>query len=102
MSWLGKDGEADLQYSRTAVSGGSPLTVPTFDNVADFCGIAGRSGVSDGAMQVVRCPWGAANLPFKKMDIGFSCVDGGQRVAADCSDLAAVSRRKFRLLKRWI
>ena len=27
------------------VFGGSPLTVPTFDNVADFCGIAGRSGM---------------------------------------------------------
>ena len=36
-----------------------------FDNVEDFCRIAGRSGFSDGAMQVVRCPWGAANLPFK-------------------------------------
>jgi len=26
--------------------------IPTFDNVADFCGVAERSGFSDGAMQV--------------------------------------------------
>ena len=51
--------------------GGSPLTVPTFNNVADFRRIAERSEFSDGAMQIL---W---------------------RVAADCSDLAAVSRLKF-------
>ena len=32
--------------------GGSPLTVPTFNNVADFRRIAERSEFSDGAMQV--------------------------------------------------
>ena len=31
------------------VFGGSPLTVPTFNNVADFRRIAERSGFSDGA-----------------------------------------------------
>ena len=39
--------------------GGSPLTVPTFRLLA------------------------ASNSPFEKMDIGFSCVDGGQKCAAD-------------------
>ena len=29
--------------------GGSPLTVPTFDNVADFRRIAERSGFNDSA-----------------------------------------------------
>ena len=49
--------------------------IPTFDNVADFCGVAERSGFSDGAMQVLRWMAAAAN-----------------------SDLAAVSRGKFRPL----
>mgnify|MGYP004436260945 CR=1 FL=1 len=31
------------------MSGCEPLQIPTFDNVADFCGIVKRSGFSDGA-----------------------------------------------------
>ena len=64
--------------------GNVPLQIPTFLYVPDICKIAKQSGLNDGEDFIFT----NSNVPPQ--------IPTLRRVAADCSDLAAMCRFKFR------